>query len=61
MSKTLNARYLESSRVSVIRDDPDMIVLTMRAADKDSHFMLSRSDFQALARQMGYDAKLLSN
>lgn len=61
MSKILNARYLESSRVSVIRDDPDMLVLTMNAGGEESYFLLSRADFQCLARQMGYDAKLLSD
>ncbi|MFU8883214.1 MAG: hypothetical protein ACNA7Q_12675 [Rhodobacterales bacterium] len=59
MSDILALR-LESYRVSAMREEPDTIVITIRANDTDHHFLVDRDGFAGPARQIGIDAKLLS-
>jgi len=58
--KEVLAQHLDACRVSVMRNDPDTIVMTITALGCDTHYFLTRDGFAALTKQLGYDAKLLT-
>lgn len=60
MTKNIKAEFLNGARASVVRADPNLVVLEMQGAKQTRHYLLTRDDLLYLCGTFMRDTNLVS-